>query len=208
MSGETWRVVLATGETEEVTVTQDGDGWVAQCEGDPPAWDATRRDAVMRLALMVLSWPVREILAPGEPTRAEITAERDELAASLTAERDELRSALLDDTARMKRRRDDLVLRAKADADAAERECAGLRAALGEARAENERLREAIEAARREGAEAAREACAARCDAVRDRQGTPRGRAAEYLRGRRRGAVFCAEAIRSLPLPGDGEVVP
>lgn len=72
MNSETWRVVLATGEVREVRVHHDDPrSWTAEC---PALFGAecgiTPWAAVVRLTLR---WPdrSREILAPGEMTRAE-----------------------------------------------------------------------------------------------------------------------------------------
>ena len=171
---ETWRVVLATGEVREVVVTH-GRGqppWTAEA----PAIFGTSRGvtpwtAVARLALRWGTRP-REILAPGEPTRAEMAAQ----IAAVTTERDVLRAQqapLLD-------AHDALVAAARA---------AGWTGA-GATGAE-------LVAWVRRGE---REACAVRCDAVAKgadnalpgREGDQRA----YLKGRRRGAEVCAEALR------------
>lgn len=88
---ETWRVVLRDGSVREASVepaTAYGymapesatHGWRATRvgEGDtvhaaPEAMGGDAADAVTRLAAHN-GWPVREILAPGEPTRAEAVA--------------------------------------------------------------------------------------------------------------------------------------
>ena len=81
---ETWRVVLVSGEAREVLVNHDDLGpWTAEC----PALFGTECGitpwaAVVRLTLR---WPdrSREILAPGEASRAELIAQRDALAAEV-----------------------------------------------------------------------------------------------------------------------------
>ena len=83
---ETWRVVCASGEVREVFVNHDDLGpWTAEC----PALFGTECGitpwaAVVRLTLR---WPdrSREILAPGELSRAELIAERDALLAACEA---------------------------------------------------------------------------------------------------------------------------
>lgn len=83
MSAQTWRVVLASGEVREVVVRAghsftDGVGYFARLSPtDTMAFGAGPRGAVLRLAV-ARYLDVREILSPGEPTRAELTAERDE----------------------------------------------------------------------------------------------------------------------------------
>jgi len=101
---ETRRVVLATGEVREASVepavaygymaplsevrghraTRIGEGTV---HAPSEAMGDTAEDAVTRLASHN-GWAVREILAPGEPTRAELAARL----AAVTAERDVLRA--------------------------------------------------------------------------------------------------------------------
>lgn len=82
MTAETWRVVLADGSVREVVVTQHESGqWLARVPG---VWGeehgVTPASAVTRLVLSV-GWALREILAPGEPTRAEaVAAERERCA--------------------------------------------------------------------------------------------------------------------------------
>ncbi len=84
---ETWRVIRDDDDgakvVEVVSVlpsTQHGARpWVAWIDGGTAA-GLTGLDAVARLARLCM-WAVREILAPGEPTRAEaVAAEREDLA--------------------------------------------------------------------------------------------------------------------------------
>ncbi len=83
---ETWRVVLASGEVREVRVVRRSGEWSAEgsalhgIEFGVVPWAAVVR--------LTLRWPdrPREILAPGEPTRAELAAQL----AAVTAERDGL----------------------------------------------------------------------------------------------------------------------
>ena len=99
MASETWRVVLADGSVREVEVSRAEAigmlspvcpwlGWRAVRTWDGPYLAATEamgdsaREAVARLAVGN-GLAVREILAPGEPTRAELIAERDEARAEL-----------------------------------------------------------------------------------------------------------------------------
>lgn len=77
MSAQTWRVVLASGEVRAVTVAAGhsmtgGLGYFARCAPrEVAAFDSSARLAVMRLAVD-RSLEAVEILAPGEPTRAEL----------------------------------------------------------------------------------------------------------------------------------------
>ncbi len=84
---ETWRVIRDDDDgakvVEVVSVlpsTQHGARpWVAWIDGSTAA-GRTDLDAVARLARLCM-WAVREILAPGEPTRAEaVAAERERCA--------------------------------------------------------------------------------------------------------------------------------
>lgn len=86
MAGETWRVVPASGEVREVRVEQIPSGrwahwWHVVFDAMPPGggtMPATVRPAGAVLgAMWTVGWDVREILAPGEPTRAELIAQRD-----------------------------------------------------------------------------------------------------------------------------------
>ena len=78
---ETWRVVLESGEVREVCVKSrrgvDRDGtleYIASL-GERESWAYTPRTAIMQCAMRWGCPGVVEILAPGEPTRAEL-AER------------------------------------------------------------------------------------------------------------------------------------
>lgn len=73
---ETWRVVLADGSVREVIVTEDAGLWTAHCEGCATFSHASPTLAVRALVRGFLgaSFDVREILSPGEPTRAELVA--------------------------------------------------------------------------------------------------------------------------------------
>ena len=105
MASETWRVVLADGSVREVEVSRAEAigmlspvcpwlGWRAVRTWDGPYLAATEamgdsaREAVARLAVGN-GLAVREILAPGEPTRAELLAQ----IATLTRVVDALRAA-------------------------------------------------------------------------------------------------------------------
>ena len=86
MPSETWRVVLASGEVREVVVTQRGDGqWVAVLSGG-----TRKRHGFSASSAVWTACPAgaREILAPNDPTRAELAAQL----AAVTAERDALRA--------------------------------------------------------------------------------------------------------------------
>ena len=77
MTAEAWRVGLASGEAREVRVEVRGLRLCALVPSGPyHAWGDEPAAAVTSLA-GIHGWPVREILAPGEPTRAELTAQRD-----------------------------------------------------------------------------------------------------------------------------------
>lgn len=66
-----WRVVLATGEIRKVVVIRrSDDAWRAEWECHD-AWSDNARGAVLELAA---DWPISEIAAPGELTRAETLA--------------------------------------------------------------------------------------------------------------------------------------
>lgn len=95
---ETWRVVLADGTVREVLVRAghsftDGVGYFARLSPtDTMAFGADPRGAVLRLAV-ARYLDVAEILSPGEPSRAELTADRalaDRRALALDAVRDAL----------------------------------------------------------------------------------------------------------------------
>lgn len=91
-----WRVVLATGEVREASVLVEFD------EGCPPVWSCGPEASARSARDAVLLWVAREvelgrmepaeILAPGEPTRAELLAQRDEAIAVASAERDAARA--------------------------------------------------------------------------------------------------------------------
>lgn len=69
---ETWRVVLATGEVREVQITRGGGGWSAQSGAWGTFPQSSPAEAVRAfLTGFAVYADVREILAPGEPTRAE-----------------------------------------------------------------------------------------------------------------------------------------
>ena len=98
MASETWCIVHAHGvmraevsqtvATGHLAALSEWHGWRAVRVGDGPYLAATEamgdsaREAVARLAVGN-GLAVREILAPGEPTRAELIAERDEARAEL-----------------------------------------------------------------------------------------------------------------------------
>lgn len=71
---ETWRVVLASGEVREVDVIpQDGGRWAASGRHLRGAgFGGSREEAIARW--LTMNGDVREILAPGELTRAEAIA--------------------------------------------------------------------------------------------------------------------------------------
>ena len=92
MTSETWRVVLADGSVREVRVEQIPSGrwahwWHVVFDAMPPGggtMPATVRPAGAVLgAMWTVGWDVREMLAPGEPTRAELIAQRDAARAEL-----------------------------------------------------------------------------------------------------------------------------
>lgn len=144
MSAQTWRIVLADGTVREVVVRAghsftDGVGYFARLSPtDTMAFGADPRGAVLRLAV-ARYLDVAEILSPGEPSRAELTAERDE-ATRFTAQ---LSTALADRRA--------LALDAVRDALGATEHEGAVDAA--------KRVIAQRDAARREGAEAMRKAC-------------------------------------------------
>lgn len=97
---ETWRVVLASGEVREVRVEALDDGGFEARWGDCDVEsDDSEHDAVLWLA-SCFSWGAVEILAPGEPTRAELRAQVEAYAAQLApmtrAEAARLRAAAQD----------------------------------------------------------------------------------------------------------------
>lgn len=69
---ETWRVALASGEVREVVVEYNGVQWRTFVD-DYFGWGRAPQSAVAAVVGMH-GWPVAEILAPGEPTRAEAIA--------------------------------------------------------------------------------------------------------------------------------------
>jgi len=86
-----WRVVLASGEVLSVEAWTDADGvpWARHrtASGEDLVCSHTPREAVVRAVAYAYSGIV-EILAPGEPTRAELAAQL----AAVTRERDVLRA--------------------------------------------------------------------------------------------------------------------
>lgn len=137
---ETWRVVLASGEVLSVEAWTDADGvpWARHrtTYGEDLACHHTQREAVTRA--VALAFPaITEILAPGEPTRAEAVA-------AVAAERDDARAEVE-------------TLRAEA---ALMREIIAAPDLVAEVR----RLTAALQIARREGAEAMRERAANVCE--------------------------------------------
>lgn len=80
---ETWRVVLASGEVREVDVIpQDGGRWAASGRHLRGAgFGGSREEAIARW--LTMNGDVREILAPGELTRAELRAQVEAYAAQL-----------------------------------------------------------------------------------------------------------------------------
>ncbi len=71
-----WRVVSADGTVHEVEVYRELGGWFTDATGCHGL--ATPREAVMEHAVEQ-RWPVAEILAPGQSTRAEIAQENEVL---------------------------------------------------------------------------------------------------------------------------------
>lgn len=88
MSAQTWRIVLADGTVREVVVRAghsftDGVVYFARLSPtDTMVFGADPRGAVLRLAV-ARYLDVAEILAPGEPTRAELRAQVEAYAAQL-----------------------------------------------------------------------------------------------------------------------------
>jgi hypothetical protein len=78
-------VVLASGEVREVVTESGDDGHRCAVVGDYHGWGTTPPSAIAAV-VGLHGWPVREILAPGEMTRAELAAQL----AAVTAERDAL----------------------------------------------------------------------------------------------------------------------
>ena len=83
---ETWRVVLASGEVREVSPEHNEVQWCTFVDGYH-GWGRTQHASISAVVGMH-GWPVAEILAPGEPTRAEMAAQLT----AVTAERDVLRA--------------------------------------------------------------------------------------------------------------------
>lgn len=72
---ETWRVVFDTGAVREVTVASDGTGRILTFDGEKRAFHPSNvAPACVAWFAALLNWPVREILAPGELSRAELAA--------------------------------------------------------------------------------------------------------------------------------------
>lgn len=210
MASETWCIVHAHGvmraevsqtvATGHLAALSEWHGWRAVRVGDGPYLAATEamgdsaREAVARLAVGN-GLAVREILAPGEPTRAELRAQVEAYAAQL---------------APMTRAVD--ALRAAAVA-------AGHPAADGDPDAQLCAVRAAAWSA---GAEAMRERCAARCDELAEQESelsrATEARGDQYNAAIRRDRAIArlqaAAEIRTLPVPpcpwgvcyGTGEV--
>ena len=70
---EKWRVIDESGEAREVAVRSDGPRWCVAEFGKFEVGDVTPRSAIARFCAASL-WPVAEILAPGQPSRAEVEA--------------------------------------------------------------------------------------------------------------------------------------
>lgn len=217
---ETWRVVLADGTVREVLVRAghsftDGVGYFARLSPtDTMAFGADPRGAVLRLAV-ARYLDVAEILSPGEPSRAELTADRalaDRRALALDAVRDALGAT-----------------EHEGAVDAAERVAAQLSTALASVRQlradvelattqrDEERTRadnaeSEHDAAWTAGAEAMRRDCAAEVSermsaAHREAKGF---HADDLGRDRNEAAGYAleeaAEALRALPIPPCPEV--
>ena len=156
---ETWRVALASGEVREVVVEYNGVQWRTFVD-DYFGWGRAPQSAVAAVVGMH-GWPVAEILAPGEPTRAELIAERDAAHAALTEARRVLhfaeRVAAAWTGAHV---RDDAVSEAVGQRidEAGDWTLAGPLTALDALSAERDAARSERDAARCEGAEAMREA--------------------------------------------------
>ena len=71
MSAETWRVVLDDGKICNVMVRHDGPGWCVARYHLFDVGDVTPRAAIARFCAAGV-WSVVEILAPGQPSRAEV----------------------------------------------------------------------------------------------------------------------------------------
>lgn len=69
---ETWRVIGVDGEAHGVWVRSVDGLFVAHIDGNPTAFSAiSPRNAVLKVAVR---WEAREILAPGQESRAELEA--------------------------------------------------------------------------------------------------------------------------------------
>jgi hypothetical protein len=174
---ETWRVVLADGTEREVRAVQyepgDAEAWVpARLDRNEGA--ATMREAVAKVAV-ANEWPVAEVLAPGETSRAELQRERDEKQAWAEQHAVALRVVAL--------------WLGGPHHSSHPGDVAALARAKG---AELDAMREQIATAHREGAEAMREAAAGVCDA---------GASAECRYAVLAAARVWAETIRALPIP-------
>ena len=180
---ETWRVVLASGEVRSCVVeghdlgAAEGVRWrVRGAVRATTGWSA-RAAVVDHIAAVGL--PAVEILAPGEPTRAEAVA-------AVAAERDDLRAII------ETRNAENALLREQLAAHARHTDAAvdGVRAMLPAA----------LDLARREGRDAALRECR---DIARAEQGVPVGAAhADF------NAVECvariAARIEAIPLDAPG----
>ena len=181
--GETWRVVLASGEVLSVEAWTDADGvpWARHrtaC-GEDLVCSHTPREAVVRAVAYAYSGIV-EILAPGEMTRAELAAQL----AAVTRELAALRAQ-------------QAPLVACVDALRAAATAAGWRDA--------DATGETLVAWVRRGV---REACAVRCDAIYTERDDAARKRRKYgtqntcdgdcarLAGQAQGAAMCVEAIR------------
>lgn len=77
---EQWRVVLESGEVREVAVSLEEHGWSARTPCDRAVTRHRSADVAVRRLVSTyidVTFNVREICAPGEPTRAELVAQRD-----------------------------------------------------------------------------------------------------------------------------------
>ena len=204
---ETWRVVLASGEVREVSLRRERTVWVAEqgncyARNGDPVWCVAE---FVRAAFSDI--PV-EILAPGEPTRAELAAQL----ATATASVQQLRADVELATAQ----RDAEACRA----DDAEGEQDVLRAQQAPLVACVDALRAAARDAGWRDADASgetlvawvrrgeREACAVRCDAIYTERDDAARKRRKYgtqntcdgdcarLAGQAQGAAMCVEAIR------------
>ncbi len=72
---QTWRVVLADGTVRDAVIHEDkGEFWARMRPGGIGSCQPTPWAAITRLATAI-ALDVAEVLAPGEPTRAELLAE-------------------------------------------------------------------------------------------------------------------------------------